>query len=192
MTLLAPETEAPGKLWAFRADSVRGDEAIDLALLARGFHIVVGPVPYDALGPSTEQWNALYDHLVVRGFSRKPVMEGSGGAAGEVYAWAIENPGKVSCVYGENPVFRSATSEGSLLDRLAPLARAGVPLMHVCGALDPWLDQHARVLETRYRELGGRIALLIKEGVGRHPLAPEDRETVTAFLFEAVAGTSSK
>jgi hypothetical protein len=27
-------------------------------------------------------------------------MEGAGAAAGEAYAWAIENPDKVSCIYG--------------------------------------------------------------------------------------------
>jgi hypothetical protein len=31
------------------------------------------------------------------------VLAGAGGAAGEAYAWAIENPEKVSCIYAENP-----------------------------------------------------------------------------------------
>ena len=66
----------------------------------QGFHIVTGPVSTDANGPVREQWNAVYKHLTDHGFSRKPVMEGAGTAAGEAYAWAIENPDKVSCIYG--------------------------------------------------------------------------------------------
>ena len=76
---------------------------VDLALLDRGFHIVTGPVPYNADGPSLPSWNAVYNLLTSHGFSKKPVLEGAGGAAGEAYAWAIANPDKVSCIYGENP-----------------------------------------------------------------------------------------
>ena len=47
-----PKTAAPGKPWVFRADYVDRDAVVDLALLAKGFHIVTGPVPYNADGPS--------------------------------------------------------------------------------------------------------------------------------------------
>ena len=67
-------------------------------------------------------------------------MEGAGTAAGEAYAWAVENPDKVSCIYGENPALRSLMSKKAPIDHLAPLAKAGVPLIHVCGSLDPWLE----------------------------------------------------
>jgi len=42
------------------------------------------------------------------------------------------------------------------LDNLAPLAKAGVPLLQVCGSLDPQLADNTRVLEKRYKELAGR------------------------------------
>ena len=60
---------------------------MDPALLARGFYIVTGPVPYD-VGPVLEQWNTTYQYLTDHGFSKKPVMEGDGAAAGEAYAWS--------------------------------------------------------------------------------------------------------
>jgi hypothetical protein len=56
------------------------------------------------------QRDTAYEYLTGHGFSKKPAMEGAGGGAGEVYAWAIENPGKVSCVYAENPRFRPPVS----------------------------------------------------------------------------------
>ena len=124
------------------------DAVVDQALLAKGFHIVVAPLVAQA-GPVRQQWDAVYKLLIDHGFSRKPVLEGAGTAAGEAYAWAIENPDKVSCIYGENPVLRSLMSKTPPLDHLAPLAKAGVPLIHVCGSLDPWLDdQTARRREA--------------------------------------------
>ena len=53
-------------------------------------------------------------------------MEGAGGAAGAVYAWAIENPDKVSCIYAENPILHTGGVKIQPLDNLAPLAKAGV------------------------------------------------------------------
>ena len=57
------------------------------------------------------------------------MLEGAGGAAGEAYAWAIANPDKVSCIYGENPVLRCTMTKAQPLDNLAVLAKAGVPLV---------------------------------------------------------------
>ena len=78
ITVIIPKTAAPGKPWVFRAGFVDRDAAVDLALLANGFHIVTGPVPYNADGPSLAHWNAVYKHLTDHGFSKKPVMEGAG------------------------------------------------------------------------------------------------------------------
>jgi hypothetical protein len=121
---------------------------------------------------------------MAHGFSAKPVMQGAGRAAGEAYAWAIENPEKVSCIYGENPVLRSFMSKSPLLENLAPLAKAGVPLLHVCGSLDPALDTQTRVVEKRYKELGRSITIIIKEGEGHYPLAPKDPQPVVDFIVE--------
>jgi hypothetical protein len=133
-----------------------------------------------------KDWDAVYRHLTEHGFSRKPVMQGQGGAAGDAYAWAIENPDKVSCIYGENPVLRSKMSK-TPLDNLAPLAKAGVALLHVCGSLDPWLKDQTRVAEQRYRELGGQITVIVKEGDGHYPPAPKNVESVVEFITKYVS-----
>jgi hypothetical protein len=128
----------------------------------------------------------VYNHLIDHGFSRKSVLEGAGRSAGDAYAWAIENPDKVSCIYGENPVLRSLMSKTPLLDHLAPLARAGVALLHVCGSLDPALESQTRAVEKRYRELGGTISVIIKEGEGHYPLAPKDPKPVVDFITDRI------
>ena len=155
---------------------------VDQSLLAKGFHIVIAPLTAQS-GAVREQWDATYKFLTDHGFSKKPVMEGTGTAAGEAYAWAIENPDKVACIYGRNPVLRSLMSKTPPLDNLAPLAKAGVPLLHVCGSLDPWLDDQTRVVEKRYKELGGPITVLVKEGEGHFPIAPKDPKPIVDFIL---------
>jgi hypothetical protein len=150
------------------------------------------PRPRDPNCTVLEEWNALYEYLIDQGFSKQPVMEGAGGAAGEAYAWAIANPDKVSCIYGENPILRSSMSETQPLDNLAPLANAGVPLLHLCGSLDPWLERQTRVAQKRYQELGGRINVMIKEGESHYPLGPKDQQPVVDFIIKSVADARSK
>jgi pimeloyl-ACP methyl ester carboxylesterase len=182
INVIVPKAAAPGTPWVFRAGFAGRDAAVDLALLDRGFHVVTGPVPYNADGPSLKAWDAVYDLLTGHGFSKTPVLEGAGGAAGEAYAWAIANPDKVSCVYAENPVLRCTMTKAQPLDHLAALAGAGVPLLHVCGRLDPMYESQTREAERRFKELGGSITVLVQEGVGHDPSAPRDPKPVVDFL----------
>ena len=60
-----------GKPWVFRADRIgRKTEVVDLALLAKGFHIVAAPVTAQS-GPVREQWDAVYRLLTDNGFSEE-------------------------------------------------------------------------------------------------------------------------
>jgi pimeloyl-ACP methyl ester carboxylesterase len=183
VNVIVPKTPAPGNPWVFRADFVGRDAVVDQALLARGFYIVTGPVPYDD-GPVQAQWNTTYDYFISHGFSKKPVMEGAGAAAGEAYAWAAENPEKVACIYGENPIMHSNLAKTPPIDNLAPLAKAGVPLLSVCGSLDPGLDDNTRAVEKRYKELGGQITVILQPGEGHYPLAPRDPQPVVDFIVK--------
>jgi len=99
---------------------------------------------------------------------------------------AIEHPDSVSCIYGENPALRSLMAKSPPLDNLAALARAGVPLIHVCGSLDPWLDSQTRVVEKRYKSLGGKITVIIKDGEGHYPLAPQDPKAIADLIDAGV------
>ncbi|HEV3167871.1 MAG TPA: alpha/beta hydrolase [Isosphaeraceae bacterium] len=191
MAVIVPKTPARGRPWVFRANRIgREAEAVDLALLANGFHIVAAPVVAQS-GPVREQWDAVYKLLIERSLSPKLVMEGAGMAAGEAYAWAIENPDKVSCIYAENPALHSLMSNSPPIENLAPLAKAGVPLIHVCGSLDPWLNDQTRVVEKRYKELGGQITVIVKEGEGHYPLGPKDPKEVVDLIVKRVKESSA-
>lgn len=184
VTVIVPKSPAPGKLWVFRADRIdRGEPSpVDLALLAEGFYIVAAPIDTQP-GPSQKEWDETYKELTDAGFSRKPAMEGAGMGAGEAYAWAITNPDKVSCIYAENPLLQSLMfPKLSPLDNLAPLARAHVPILHVCGSLDPLLKDNSDVAKQRYRQLGGKITVIKKEGVGHDMQGRYDPKPVIDFI----------
>jgi hypothetical protein len=73
-------------------------------------------------------------------------------------------------------------SEEQPLDNLAPLAKANVPLLHVCGHRGPWFKELE--VEKRYKKLGGKIQVIVKKGEGHYPLAPEDPAPVVNFITQ--------
>jgi len=189
ITIVAPKTPATGNPWVFRADRIdRADpSAVDLALLAKGFYIVAAPIDTGS-GPVQKEWDDTYKLLTDNGFSKKPALEGAGMGAGEAYAWAITNPDKVSCIYAENPLMRSIMfPKLSPLDNLEPLAKAGIPVLHVCGSLDPLLKDNSAVVEQRYKGYGGQITVILKDGVGHYPLAPTDPQPVVDFIAQTAS-----
>lgn len=185
--IIVPQKAAPGTPWVFRADPPLRDAVVDLALLQNGFHIVRAPRPRDPAVTQMQEWQSFYQYLVEQGFSSKPVMECAGGSAGEVYEWAIANPDKICCIYGENPVLKHYSSTQQPLDNLAPLAKAEVPILHICGSLDPWLNTQTRVAQKRYEQLGGQMNVIIREGKGHLPLAPENPKPALEFILKGVA-----
>ncbi len=185
INVIVPKTAAPGKPWVYRAGFAGRDALVDLALLAKGYHIVTGPVGYGSDGPQRHQWDAVYRHLTEHGFAKRTVMEGIGGAAGEVYAWALANPDKVACIYAENPVLRSNVARVQPLDNLAPLAKAGVLLLHVCSRADPWLESQTRIAEQRFKKLGGQITVLVHEGDRYRPIASNELMQAVDFIVAA-------
>jgi pimeloyl-ACP methyl ester carboxylesterase len=86
------------------------------------------------------------------------------------YGFADE---KEALAYDKNPV-----------DNLAPLAKHGVPLLHVYGDADevvPW-EENTGLVARRYRELGGKVTLIAKPGVGHHPHGLDDPTPIVEFI----------
>lgn len=71
------------------------------------------------------------------------------------------------------------------VDNLAPLARAGVALIHVVGDADEVVpvSENTAILEQRYRALGGTIEVIHKPGIGHHPHGLEDPAPVVDFIL---------
>ncbi len=174
VVVITPKKEAPGRPWVYRAGFGGRDAETDLALLEKGYYIVTGPVSFNSDSLLLKDWNATWQLLVDNGFSKRPVMEGAGGAAGEVLSWAIENPDKVSGIYAEDAVMRNTFSATPPLDNLAPLVKASIPILLTGGSLDPALKDNTLLLEQRYRQMGGKVRLILQKGKGHYPLSPED------------------
>ena len=141
-------------------------------------------------------FSAWHGELVARrGFSRTPALLARSRGGLMLYNWAAAQPDCVACVAGIYPVcnlesypglaracgaygltkaqLAAALTEHNPLDRLAPLARAQVPIYHIhgdCDALVP-LEANSGELARRYRQLGGPMTLNVVQG-GGHTMWP--------------------
>jgi alpha-beta hydrolase superfamily lysophospholipase len=139
------------------------------------------------------KYTALYQTLVdKRGLSPKPVLLGRSRGGLMLYAWACENPYKVGAIAGIYPVcdiasypgietaakaygltageLRSELQKHNPLDRLQPLAKAGVPLFAIHGDADRVvpLERNSGEMARRYAALGGKMDLVVPKGQGHN------------------------
>jgi len=67
------------------------------------------------------------------------------------------------------------------------LAQAGIPVLHVCGAADkvvPYFE-NTKILADNYKQAGGNIKVVLKNGVGHHPHSLEDPEVIVDFILDS-------
>ena len=76
--------------------------------------------------------------------------------------------------------------KGNPIDRLEPLAKAGVPLLHVCGDADTVvpMEENTNIVERRYKQLGGQITVIVKPGVNHHPHSLKDPTPIVEFILK--------
>ncbi len=76
--------------------------------------------------------------------------------------------------------------KGNPIDNLSPLAKAGIPLLHVVGDADPVVPvaENTAILEERYKALGGSIQVIHKPGVSHHPHSLKDPKRIVDFVVE--------
>jgi sialidase-1 len=76
------------------------------------------------------------------------------------------------------------------VDNLAPLAAAKIPLIHVCGAIDTVvpIDENTRLVERRYRQLGGEIKVIAKPFCDHHPHSLQEPGPIVNFILRHTPG----
>ncbi len=211
--LVLPAEAAPGRPWIWRTEFFGHQPQVDLALLARGWHVAYIDAKNLYGGPRAMRiFGQFYAHVVAQAaLSPRVVLEGF--SRGGLYAanFAATHPSRVAALYLDAPVLdirswpgrdRSskewaecleayglteqtlATFRGNPIDRVAAFARA-VPAIVVCGDADTVVPvaENTAVLERKYRELGGTIQVIMKPGVGHHPHSLEDPAPVVEFLL---------
>jgi pimeloyl-ACP methyl ester carboxylesterase len=188
--------------------------------LAAGFHVAgVDVGPSCASPASAEVCQEFYEQLVSRhGLNKRARLLGHSHGGLIAYGWAFRHPTCADRIAGMCPAtdFRSypglsnvaalpATNLGyglslqelerrarefNPIDNLAPLAKAGVKLMHLHGDQDKLVptDANSTELARRYRELGGTVEIVVLPGLGpnhRGHDGPElyDSPRLLKFLF---------
>jgi len=135
-------------------------------------------------------YQTLYEHMVERGYSTKPVLLGRSRGGLMLYNWAVEHPGNVGGIagiytvgnlaswpgleraapaYGVTPeALKANLKDHNPIDRLEPLAKAKVPIYHLHGDNDKVvpLEDNAGLLVKRYKAFEGPATLEIIKGGG--------------------------
>lgn len=212
--LVFPHQAAAGKPWIWRTEFFGHEPQADLALLAKGWHVAYLDAKNMYGSPAAiGHMGNFYAHVVVRfGLAQRVVLEGF--SRGGLYAinFALAHPTRVAALYLDAPVLdirswpgkkreskewaqcleayglNEATLAGyrSPLDRVLTIARAGVPILSVCGDADqtvPYLENTA-ILEKKYRDAGGLIEVILKPGVDHHPHSLKDPAPIVDFLIK--------
>jgi pimeloyl-ACP methyl ester carboxylesterase len=141
-------------------------------------------------------YTALYEELVSRhGLSRRSCLLARSRGGLMHYNWAVEHPTSVACIAGIYPVCNLSSYPGlekaapvygltveelvealpqhNPLDRVEPLAKAGVPIFHIQGDSDTAvpLESNSAELQRRYSKFGGEMTVKVIEG-GGHDMSP--------------------
>jgi pimeloyl-ACP methyl ester carboxylesterase len=76
--------------------------------------------------------------------------------------------------------------KGNPIDHATALAKAGIPVISVCGDADEVvpLEENTKVFEDRYRAAGGKIEVILKPGVKHHPHSLKDPKPITDFILQ--------
>ena len=119
----------------------------------------------------------IYGDAPVCDFKSWPGGKGKGkGSAGD---WAS----LLKC-YGFKDEPEALAFTQNPVDILAPLAEAGIPLIHVVGDADDVVPvaENTAVIEQRYKALGGTIHVFHKPVVGHHPHGLDDPTPVVNLI----------
>jgi len=79
------------------------------------------------------------------------------------------------------------------IDNLKPLAEANIPIIHLCGDADGVVpvEENTKIIEERYRKLGGLVKVIVKKGVGHvHSLVPPD--PIVDFILQNMGRAGKK
>lgn len=218
--LVSPASPAKGRPWVWYAPTLPDvpgpeEEWMFRQWLDAGIAIAGVDVGESYGSPAgREGFCRLHEELTVRrGLSARPAMLARSRGGLQAYNWAAEHPEEVAGIAGVYPVCDPSSWPGlasacgaygltaeqlgeqlsrhNPLERLAPLAKAGVPIFHIHGDQDTLvpLEANSGELARRYRALGGPITLDIPGGQG-HSMWPGffQCQGLVNFVLECLLG----
>ena len=189
--------------WVWYAPTIgshpnQSNEWVLRKLLDRGFYVCGINVGESYGSPAGRKVFSEFHQHVVREYKLEPkarlLAQSRGGLM--LYNWAAENPDKVRCIAGIYPVcdlrsypglkkaagaygltpaeLEKQLTQHNPIDRLEPLAKAGVPILHVHGDADTVvpLEKNSQIVLGPLSPLGGKMQLIVVPGKG-HAEIPE-------------------
>ena len=104
--VVVPKKIADGKPWVWRARFWGHEPQFDLAMLAKGYHVVYCNVANMFGSPeAVKKWDEFYNYLRFEHlFEDRVILEGMSRGGLIIYNWAVKNPEKVAAIYGDAPV----------------------------------------------------------------------------------------
>jgi pimeloyl-ACP methyl ester carboxylesterase len=132
-------------------------------------------------------WAALHPDRVGLIYGDAPVCDIRSWPAGKLSAKASERDWKLFLkAFDFKDEAEALKYKGSPIDVLGPIAKAKVPIIHVCGDADEAvpIGENTLVLKERYEKLGGTIEVITKKGVGHHPHSLADPTPIVEFILK--------
>lgn len=210
--VVVPPKPAEGKPWVWRARFWGHQPGFDRLMIKQGYHIVYCDVSNLYGGPKAiQRWDDFYDELHTKhGFAEKMVLEGMSRGGLIIYNWAARNPDKVAAIYGDAPVmdFKSWPGEShkgilksygfksgeqardyqtNPVDNLDPIAKAGIPIIHVVGDVDKIVPvtENTAIAQKRYKQMGGIFEVIHKPNIG-HKHGLKDSTPLVDFVLKHI------
>ncbi|MBR5174851.1 MAG: prolyl oligopeptidase family serine peptidase [Bacteroidales bacterium] len=211
--VVVPKEAAPGKPWIWRPAFFGAFPSVDKALLEEGWHLAYYDVTHLYGSPRAVELSKKFYDFTVKEFSlaKKVVVEGLSRGGYMAFAWADAYPETVSALYVDAPVC-DITSwpgrkqpelwngflrewgvkdedvdsgfQGNAINHLPRIAKAGIPIISVCGGSDDVVPYHENMLKVReaYQKMGGVVEVIVKPECGHHPHSLEDPAPVVDFI----------
>lgn len=222
--VVCPKHVATGNPWIWRPAFFGAFASVDEELLRRGFHVIYYDLTHLYGSPRARKSGTDFYWNMVRmyGLSPKVTLEGFSRGGLFAYNWAADHPDKVACIYVDAPVcnvfswpgrspenaglWKGLLEEwgltddqmnsfsGNPIDRLKPLADAGIPVICVCGDSDKVVpfSENSAIVRQRYTAMGAPFELILKPGVDHHPHSLSDPAPVVDFIIRHQPGYEAK
>ena len=143
-----------------------------------------GLIIYNWAAANPKKVAAIYADAPVMDFKSWPGGKGTGKGAAAAWRICLKAYGLTEAealAYPRNP-----------LDHLTPLAKAGVPIIHVVGDTDEIVPvaENTAIAQARYQKLGGVFKVIHKPDVGHHPHSLKDPQPIVDFVLKHTAETA--
>ena len=138
---------------------------------------------YNWATANPDKVSCIYGDNPVCDFKSWPGGKGEG--AGSASDWAS----LITCYHFDSEAEALAYDKNPI-DTLAPLAKADIPILHVCGDADEVVpfEENTAILKERYEKLGGRFTLIVKKGFNHHPHGLDDPTPIVDFILRNTPG----